>query len=261
MTADIALELMVDSGVLVSSKQINLLKAIQKTKSITKAAQELDMSYKNAWDTINQINLKSKFPLINRINGSKKNSGTQISEYAKNIIKTYELILGVQKKFLDEICVNDGISEQTIKNLERIKMKISARNQLILEVVKIKRGAINSEIIAKFPDGQTLKSIITLESLDNLKLDIGSKVLFIFKASSVIVGKDDGKRLQISAANQIKGKISSAKIGAVNTEVTMDIGNAYIVATITNESAQELKLGVGDDVIAIVKASHILVGV
>lgn len=48
MKADINLELYLDLKIKISKKHINLLKAVEKTKSITKAAQAVDISYKSA---------------------------------------------------------------------------------------------------------------------------------------------------------------------------------------------------------------------
>ena len=65
--------------------------------------------------------------------------------------------------------------------------------------------------------------------------------------------------MKISARNQFKGKITALTPGAVNSEVVVDIGSGdKIVSIITNGSAKALNLVVGKEVIALVKASSIL---
>ena len=65
--------------------------------------------------------------------------------------------------------------------------------------------------------------------------------------------------MKISARNQFKGKITALTLGAVNSEVVVDIGGGdKIVSIITNSSAKSLNLAVGKEVIALVKASSIL---
>lgn len=67
--------------------------------------------------------------------------------------------------------------------------------------------------------------------------------------------------MKLSARNQIKGKIVEIKPGAVNSIVTLDIGNGTkITASITMESVQNLGLKVGDEAYAIIKATSVIIG-
>ncbi|ALV24023.1 transcriptional regulator, ModE family [Campylobacter iguaniorum] len=261
MKADVSLELFLNSDTAVLGKHIKLLKAIDQTKSITKAAAAIDISYKNAWDCLDFLNNRSKEPLIIRVNGNRKNSGSELSDYAKGLINTYDAILKAQKLFLDELCKSKDISKDALTHLQRMNMKLSARNQLLVKITDIKTGAVNSEVTAKLSNGEKLRATITVESEKNLDLKVGKEVLFIFKAPSVMIGKEDGKGMKLSAANQLKGKVLEAKLGAVNAEVIIEVSNHQkISAIITNESAQEMKINVGDEVVAIIKASNILIG-
>jgi molybdopterin-binding protein len=65
----------------------------------------------------------------------------------------------------------------------------------------------------------------------------------------------------LSAPNQLKGKITEVKRGATTTHVHIDIGGQILTASITNESADELKLDKGKTAQAIIKASSVMVGV
>jgi molybdopterin-binding protein len=65
----------------------------------------------------------------------------------------------------------------------------------------------------------------------------------------------------LSARNQLKGKITEVKRGATTTHVHIDIGGQILTASITNESADELKLDKGKTAQAIIKASSVMVGV
>jgi molybdopterin-binding protein len=69
-------------------------------------------------------------------------------------------------------------------------MKISARNILKGKVVKILRGAVNSEVVIELPGGTQLVSIITNSSVDSLGLKEGKEAYAIIKASNVMVGVD-----------------------------------------------------------------------
>ena len=66
----------------------------------------------------------------------------------------------------------------------------------------------------------------------------------------------------ISARNNLKGKIKRLVPGAVNTEVIVELaGGAEIVSIITKESAERLKLSSGKEVLAVVKASDVMIAV
>jgi molybdopterin-binding protein len=66
--------------------------------------------------------------------------------------------------------------------------------------------------------------------------------------------------MQTSARNQFKGKITSLKLGGVMADVTIDIGNGQTMsAVITRESAERLGLAEGKDVMAMVKATEVIV--
>ena len=64
----------------------------------------------------------------------------------------------------------------------------------------------------------------------------------------------------ISARNQLKGIVKEIKTGPVSTEVVIDVNGAEVVSSITTGSAESLNLSIGDEVIAIIKASSIMVG-
>jgi molybdopterin-binding protein len=69
-------------------------------------------------------------------------------------------------------------------------MKLSARNALAGTVLKIEEGAVNAEVTLELAPNLTIVSIITLDSLKNLKLKVGGKAYAVIKASSVMVGVD-----------------------------------------------------------------------
>jgi molybdopterin-binding protein len=67
--------------------------------------------------------------------------------------------------------------------------------------------------------------------------------------------------MKLSARNQFEGKIIEMKKGVTTSHVRIDIGGHIVTASITNESADELKLAVGKSAYAIIKASNVMVAV
>jgi molybdopterin-binding protein len=67
--------------------------------------------------------------------------------------------------------------------------------------------------------------------------------------------------MQTSARNALKGRVKRINVGAVNTEIVVDVGGTEIVSVITKASAEQLKLREGSDVYAVFKASNVMIGV
>jgi molybdopterin-binding protein len=66
--------------------------------------------------------------------------------------------------------------------------------------------------------------------------------------------------MEISARNQLKGTVKEIKRGSVNGEVSVDVGGQLMTSSITLSSIDRLMLKVGDAVVAIVKASDVMIG-
>ena len=67
---------------------------------------------------------------------------------------------------------------------------------------------------------------------------------------------------KLSARNQLKGKIVEVKKGATTSHVRIDIGNGIVITSaITNEAVADLNLKTGDEAWAVIKASHVMIGV
>jgi molybdopterin-binding protein len=67
--------------------------------------------------------------------------------------------------------------------------------------------------------------------------------------------------MELSARNKIKGKIKDIKLGSVMAKISIEIAGGNIISSvITVDSAEDLKLKVGDDVYAIVKSTEVMIG-
>jgi molybdate transport system regulatory protein len=92
-------------------------------------------------------------------------------------------------------------------------------------------------------------------------LAIGAEAFALVKASSIIVATSlDGAR--VSARNQLKGVVSRLVAGAVHADVSIALpGGGTLGATVTLESSDALGLKEGLEVVALFKASSVIVGV
>ena len=63
----------------------------------------------------------------------------------------------------------------------------------------------------------------------------------------------------ISARNQFKGKVKSLKVGNVMAEVVIGIGDLEVVSAITRGSVEQMGIKVGDEVVAIIKSTDVII--
>jgi len=67
--------------------------------------------------------------------------------------------------------------------------------------------------------------------------------------------------MKLSARNQIPATVTSITAGEATANIELDAGGTRLVASITVEAASELKLAAGSQVIAVIKASDVILAV
>lgn len=90
--------------------RIALLKGIQKHGSISKAAKEMSMSYKKAWDLIDSINSSTKHVLVKKETGGKGGGGTKLTPHGEQAITLYDELVQLHRKQLDELMANSKLN-------------------------------------------------------------------------------------------------------------------------------------------------------
>lgn len=67
---------------------------------------------------------------------------------------------------------------------------------------------------------------------------------------------------RFSARNQLQAKVKAVKLGTVMAEVVVALADGQeIVSAITRTSAESLNLKEGDNVVAIIKSTEVMIGV
>ncbi len=67
--------------------------------------------------------------------------------------------------------------------------------------------------------------------------------------------------MKLSARNQIPATVTGVHAGEATANVELDAAGVRLVASITVEAARELGLAAGTEVVAIIKASDVIVAV
>lgn len=137
-------------------------------------------------------------------------------------------------------------------------MNISVRNQLAATVTALDKGAVNTMVALEMPGGSQLVSIITNEAVSGLQLAAGDTVKAFFKASHVLLAT--GATPTISARNKLEGTAKKVTKGAVNAEVNILLPDGDVLTSIvTNEAVSALGIKEGDSVVAVIKATDVMI--
>lgn len=66
--------------------------------------------------------------------------------------------------------------------------------------------------------------------------------------------------MDLSARNQLRGRVLSVAVDGVMAEVRVAIGDQELVSIITSRSVERMGIRVGDAVLAVIKSTEIMIG-
>ena len=90
-----------ENSVFLGEGRIHVLKAIEETGSLSKAAKSLNLSYKKAWHLIDSVNKSAKKPVTINSVGGKGGGGAQLTDYGRSLIIVFDEINKNCWAFLD----------------------------------------------------------------------------------------------------------------------------------------------------------------
>ena len=91
-----------DNNILLGEGRVRLLKAIEKTGSLSKAAKSLNISYKKAWNLVDAVNKSSKKPVTESSIGGVGGGGAKLTSHGKDLISAFDEINKSCWKHLDQ---------------------------------------------------------------------------------------------------------------------------------------------------------------
>ena len=66
--------------------------------------------------------------------------------------------------------------------------------------------------------------------------------------------------VEISARNQLRGRVTAIALGGVMAEVRVQIGANELVSVITRSSVERMGVKIGDEVVAVIKSTEVMLG-
>lgn len=168
--------------------RVKLLEKIDECGSILSAAKAMKMSYRSAWDAVDAMNNLSTTPLVEKVSGGKGGGGTKITQRGREIIDSFHKLEDKHRQFLELFSDESDSLDSLVLALDKLSLKLSARNQLIGVVVGLQsyRYGVKLEIDLK---GVRIFATVTKESFDYLNIKLNDKVIAIIKASLINISK------------------------------------------------------------------------
>lgn len=244
----------------ISPRRLSLLSAIAETGSISKAAKAVGMTYKAAWDAVDAMNNLAGEALVTMQHGGRGGGGAQLTSAGDVLVKNLVRLQALQTEFMQQVITATG-DVTTLNLLQRMAMKSSARNVLAGTVSSVITGSVSTEVSLQLRSGGALHAVVTNESADDLSLQPGREVMALIKASWIILA--DGESMpRTSARNCLRGRVIRVQPGPVNAEVVLDLGEGVtLAAVITRGSLDDMHIKQGQEMFALIKSSHIILGV
>ncbi|HDU3678706.1 TPA: molybdenum-dependent transcriptional regulator [Klebsiella aerogenes] len=257
MQAEILLTLNLQQRLFADPRRIALLKQIDRTGSISQGAKNAGISYKSAWDAINEMNQLSEQSLVDRATGGKGGGGAVLTRYGQRLIQLYDLLAQIQQKAFDVLSDDDALPlDSLLAAISRFSLQTSARNQWFGTITGRDHQQVQQHVDVLLADGQTrFKVAITAQSADRLGLTEGQEVLVLLKAPWVGITLDHAVAQQ--ADNQLTGRISHIERGPDRCEVIMALPDGQNLCA-TLSTAQTNGLQVGAQAIAYFNADRII---
>ena len=230
--------------------RIELLKQIEIHGSISAAAKAMKMSYKAAWDAVNEMNNLSDAPIVQREAGGKGGGGTVLTQKGRSTIALYEELEAMQEHFWNSL---QGVSAD-VKLLEQFSksmtIRTSARNQLLGHVKIIETSDLRADVTLQILGGEDIKVFITRRSLEEMSIKNGMELFVILKSS------------WIQLSNKLECILSEVLNDYNNVEVTASLngGNTFII-TMKQDVFRELGLKKGDKAWASFDPSNALLAI
>lgn len=168
-----------------------LLRRIGETHSLTLAAKEVGISYRNAWDRVHEMEDKLHRTLVKTKVGGRTGGGAVLTEEGSRLLSDFRRT----RKLLFNVL-------EDREAWEDVGYSLSARNRLRAKVIEVKRGTVTSQVKMRLLAPETVTSIITNEAVDDLSLEKGDTVDAIVKSTDVLVAKE--RRLTARGAAQTR---------------------------------------------------------
>jgi molybdate transport system regulatory protein len=156
-----------------------ILRAIAKENSLSKAAETLGMSYRYVWSYIQKIQKTIEAPIVETFRGGKAGGGgAKLTALGQSLLEEYLRLEGYLSEVLSDT-----------EYWEVLGLKISARNRLKGKVVEVEKDKISAKVKVEVKVPVVVTALISREAVEDLGIKVGDEVEAVVKATEVMIAK------------------------------------------------------------------------
>lgn len=242
--------------------RVALLEAIRDTGSMTRAAQAVGISYKTAWDHVQDMHNVAERALVQRSAGGVGGGGTTLTAEGLALIAAFRQVEREHGLMLERLSTTLADPGHMLKTLSRLGLRTSARNQLAGRVTRVQRSGVNARVELALPGtDDRIQVSLTTASLQRLGIVPGTPALALIKAPSVVLAAPGAVPRRWSG-NCLQGRVSALQLGAVQAEVQARLaGGQTMVAMLGRDAWRALQLDIGAAVQLRFQDSSVILGV
>jgi len=158
----------------------DILEAVKRERSISKAAKKVGMSYRYVWNYLARMNKALGEPIVETFKGGKAGGGgAKLTRLGETLLKEYKRV----EDYVGEILGDE-------EYWEAVGLKISARNRLKGVVKNVEKGDVIAKVKMEISAPATITALISKEAVEDLNIKAGDKVEAVIKATEVMVAKE-----------------------------------------------------------------------
>jgi molybdate transport system regulatory protein len=222
----------------VRDKRLDVLRSLHRGGSISEAARANGISYKAAWQAIETLSNLAGVSLVVKTVGGSGGGGARLTTEGVQVLQVAEWLNAAQAQALEQLAGLRRHQNLNLKALARLGLRTSMRNQIPCVVQRVIRSAGTARVVLELPDGQTIASRITAESLQLLGLKKGREVLALFKATAVTIAPTI---VAVGAVNLLRGHVVRRGHAPTGTEVSLQLSTGLGIVGFA-DPAQGLRL-------------------
>nr|WP_320134770.1 TOBE domain-containing protein [uncultured Amphritea sp.] len=241
LTAQLTLSL--EEQLYANPRRMHLLACIVETGSLSRGAKRAGMSYKAAWDAVNDMNSRADQAVLTLAVGGKGGGGAQLTPFGERLVKLYQMLTDIQNRALNALQDESVSLDSLLEAVSLFSAQSSARNQLLGRISHILTDEVNDLVTIDIglteESGVSLLAEITHRSLVRLGLHSGSEVLVLIKAPAI------GLQAQESTeVNSLAARVSSVVGSDHEQEVMLTIADTLeLCAVVDTQSAAVWQVG------------------
>jgi len=157
----------------------DILEAVKKEKSISKAAKKVGMSYRYVWNYLARMNKALGEPIVETFKGGKIGGGAKLTQLGETLLKEYKRV---------EDYVGEVLGDE--EYWEAVGLKISARNRLKGVVKNVEKGDVIAKVKLEVKAPAVITALISKEAVEDLNIKVGDSVEAVIKATEVMIAKE-----------------------------------------------------------------------